>query len=116
MENTQNTIVVNGKVYILKEAAPAPAGYIEAQRVIDFAHRILEDLAWKTGDASVAVSLVENFEKEGLAVSVPESKGFLRGTRSAYNFILGTVQQSATTLGVTIDPKFTEEYPLQQEV
>ena len=115
MENTQNTIVVNGKVYVLQEAAPAPAGYIEAQRVIDFAHRILEDLAWKTGDASVAVTLVENFEKEGLAVSVPESKGFLRGTRSAYNFILGTVQQSATTLGVTIDPKFTEEYPLQQE-
>ena len=115
MENTQNTIVVNGKVYVLQEAAPAPAGYIEAQRVIDFAHRILEDLAWKTGDARLAVSLVENFEKEGLAVSVPESKGFLRGTRSAYNFILGTVQQSATTLGVTIDPKFTEEYPLQQE-
>ena len=116
MENTQNTIVVNGKVYVLQEAAPAPAGYIEAQRVIDFAHRILEDLAWKTGDARLAVSLVENFEKEGLAVSVPESKGYLRGTRSAYNFILGTVQQSATTLGVTIDPKFTEEYPLQQEV
>ena len=115
MENTQNTIVVNGKVYVLQEAAPAPAGYIEAQRVIDFAHRILEDLAWKTGDARLAVSLVENFEKEGLAVSVQESKGFLRGTRSAYNFILGTVQQSATTLGVTIDPKFTEEYPLQQE-
>ena len=116
MENTQNTIVVNGKVYRLQEAAPAPAGYIEAQRVIDFAHRILEDLAWKTGDASVAVSLVENFEREGLDVCLPESKGFLRGTRSAYNFILGTVQQSATTLGVTIDPKFTEEYPLQQEV
>ena len=115
MENTQNTIVVNGKVYVLQEAAPAPAGYIEAQRVIDFAHRVLEDLAWKTGDARLAVSLVENFEKEGLAVSVPESKGFLRGTRSAYNFILETVQQSATTLGVTIDPKFTEEYPLQQE-
>ena len=50
MENTQNTIVVNGKVYVLQEAAPAPAatGFIEAQRVIDFAHRILEDLAWKT--------------------------------------------------------------------
>lgn len=115
MENTQNTIVVNGKVYVLQEAAPAPAGYIEAQRVIDFAHRILEDLAWKTGDASVAVSLVENFEKEGLDVNLSESKGFLRGTRSAYNFILETVQQEAQALGVTIDPKFSQEYPLQQE-
>ena len=65
MENTQNTIVVNGKVYVLQEAAPAPAGYIEAQRVIDFAHRILEDLAWKTGDTRLAVSLLKTSKKKG---------------------------------------------------